>query len=421
MRNLTTFGRAGLLGLALAALASCGAVSGPLDSSLRPPARAEKMDENMRPRPNAGFSNWVAGYRPRALSAGVSGATFDHAFASAGYIPGVIEKDRNQAEFTKTLGEYLSTAASDTRVETGRAMLSQYSSLLSEIEARYGVDRQTVLAVWGMESNFGKRRGDVPVVSALATLAYEGRRGRFFEQQLTSALKILQNGDVSPENMKGSWAGAMGHTQFIPTSYEAYAADFRGDGRRDIWSDDPTDGLASTAKYLSSFGWRRGQPWGVEVVLPAGFNYGLAGGTKKSAAEWQALGVQAATGGRIGDFGAAEILVPEGAQGAAFMTFKNFDVIKRYNAADAYAIGVGHLGDRIAGAGPFRTPMATGRALNRAERSEVQRRLTALGFDTGGADGIIGPNTTAAIRRYQQVNGLPVDGFASESLLKRLR
>ncbi|GAD54295.1 membrane-bound lytic murein transglycosylase B precursor [Limimaricola cinnabarinus LL-001] len=218
------------------------------------------MDENMRPRPNAGFSNWVGGYRSRALSAGVSGATFDRAFASAGYIPGVIEKDRNQAEFTKSLGDYLSTAASDTRVETGRAMLSQYSSLLSEIEARYGVDRQTVLAVWGMESNFGKRRGEIPVISALATLAYEGRRGRFFEQQLTSALKILQNGDVTPENMKGSWAGAMGHTQFIPTSYEAYAADFRGDGRRDIWSDDPTDGLASTAKYLSNFGWRKGQP-----------------------------------------------------------------------------------------------------------------------------------------------------------------
>ncbi len=421
MRILTTLGRAALLGLSLAALASCGAVSGPLDSSLRPPARTTQMDEAMLPRPNTGFSNWVAGYRGRALSAGVTGSTFDAAFSKAGYIPGVIEKDRNQAEFNKTLGEYLSTAASDTRVETGRAMLSQYSSLLSEIEGRYGVDRQTVLAVWGMESNFGKRRGDIPVVSALATLAYEGRRGAFFEQQLTSALKILQNGDVSPEKMTGSWAGAMGHTQFIPTSYEAYAADFRGDGRRDIWSDDPTDGLASTAKYLSNFGWRRGAPWGVEVVLPQGFNYGLAGGAKKSAAEWQALGVRSATGGQIGDFGAAEILVPEGAQGAAFMTFKNFDVIKRYNAADAYAIGVGHLGDRIAGAAPFRTPMATGRALNRAERSEIQQRLTALGYNTGGVDGMIGPNSIAAIRGYQQANGLPVDGFASETLLNRLR
>ncbi|WP_423222121.1 lytic murein transglycosylase [Limimaricola pyoseonensis] len=418
---MTILRRAGLLGLSLAALASCGAVSGPLDSSPRPPARAEQMDEDMRPRPNAGFSNWVAGYRARALSAGVSAATFERAFANAGYIPGVIEKDRNQAEFTKTLGEYLSTAASDTRVETGRAMAAQYASLLSEIEARYGVDRQTVLAVWGMESNFGKRRGDIPVVSALATLAYEGRRGRFFEQQLTSALKILQNGDVAPENMTGSWAGAMGHTQFIPTSYEAYAADFRGDGRRDIWSDDPTDGLASTAKYLSNFGWRTGQPWGVEVVLPQGFNYGLAGGTKKSAAEWQALGVQAATGGRIGEFGPAEILVPEGAQGAAFMTFRNFDVIKRYNAADAYAIGVGHLGDRIAGAGPFLTRMMTGRALNSSERAEIQRRLNALGYEAGGADGIIGPNTISAIRAYQRDRGLAQDGFASESLLNRLR
>ncbi len=420
MRNLTNLGRAAFVGLTLTVLASCGARSGPLETSPRPPARSQ-TDEAMIPRANAGFSSWVAGYRGRALASGVSGGTFDMAFVRAGYIPGVIEKDRNQAEFNKTLGEYLSTAASDVRVETGRQMLAQYAPLLSEIETRYGVDRQTVLAVWGMESNFGKRRGDIPVVSALATLAYEGRRGAFFEQQLTAALKILQNGDVAPDDMKGSWAGAMGHTQFIPTSYEAYAADFRGDGRRDIWSDDPTDGLASTAKYLSSFGWRQGQPWGVEVVLPQGFNYGLAGGTRKSAAEWQALGVQAAAGGQIRDFGAAEILVPEGAQGAAFMTFKNFDVIKRYNAADAYAIGVGHLGDRIAGAGPLRTRMATGRALNRAERSEIQSRLTARGFDTGGTDGIIGPNSVAAIRRFQQSNGLAPDGFASEALLNQLR
>lgn len=216
----------------------------------------------MRAVPNAGWDAWVAGFKGRAASQGISQSTIDRAFQGAGYLPDVIERDRNQVEFKRSLEDYLAIAASDERISTGQKMLRQYNGTLSQIEAQYGVDKEIVVAVWGLESRYGARRGDVPVVSALSTLAYDGRRGQFFESQLIAALKILQNGDTTPDKMTGSWAGAMGHTQFIPTSYLAYAVDFTGDGRRDIWSDDPTDSLASTAAYLSRAGWVRGQPWG---------------------------------------------------------------------------------------------------------------------------------------------------------------
>ena len=252
-----------VFGIGAAALSAC---AGPAPMGKAP------VEEVTRPVPNAGYDAWLAGFRPRATAQGIAPATFDAAFAGAGFLPGVIERDRNQTEFTRSLEDYLAIAASEERVANGRAALRQYGPTLSAIEARYGVEPQVVAAVWGMESSYGTRRGNVPVVSSLSTLAYEGRRGAFFEQQLLAALRILQNGDVTPGAMTGSWAGAMGHTQFIPTSYLAYAVDFTGDGRRDIWSDDPSDALASTAAYLSRSGWRHGQPWGVEVRLPAGFD-----------------------------------------------------------------------------------------------------------------------------------------------------
>jgi membrane-bound lytic murein transglycosylase B len=240
---------------------------------------------------------------------------------------------------------------------------------------------------------------------------------------LVAALKILQAGDTSARQMTGSWAGAMGHTQFIPTSYLAYAVDFDGDGRRDIWADDPTDALASTAAYLARFGWVKGQPWGVEVALPKGFDYGQTGdGVKKSAAAWAAMGVRAADGSVVPNHGNASILVPAGARGAALMIFKNFNVIERYNAADAYVIAVGHLSDRIAGGPEIRSGWPRGdRALKFAERQELQQRLTRAGFDTRGVDGRIGPNTIAAVRAYQRSFGMIPDGYASLDILKRLR
>jgi len=369
----------------------------------------------------ARFQSWVQGFRARALGQGISSRTFDAAFQGARYLPDVIEKDRNQAEFVKPIWEYLDSAVSTKRVRNGKAALRQNRRVLSEIEGRYGVEAAVVVAVWGMESAYGEFRGDTPVISALATLAFDGRRGRFFEQQLVAALRILQSGDISADRMTGSWAGAMGHTQFIPTSYEAFAQDFRGDGRRDIWSDDPTDALASTAAYLARSGWQRGQPWGMEVQLPGGFDYGQAG-IQKPVTAWNAAGVRGVDGKAVPNYGNARLLLPAGARGAAFLTFRNFQVIERYNAADAYVIGVGHLSDRIKGGPAIQADWPEGdRGLRFAERQELQRRLTQAGFNTKGADGIIGPNTIRAIKGFQQSKGLIPDGYASFDLLRRLR
>jgi lytic murein transglycosylase len=370
-----------------------------------------------------GLARWVADFRGRALTRGISSGTFDRAFRSVQYDADAIRRDRNQSEFTKTIWEYLDTAASDTRVRNGQSGLRQNESLLNEIEAKYGVEKEIVVAIWGLESSYGAFRGSDPIVSSLATLAYDGRRGEFFEEQLIAVLKILQNGDITADRMTGSWAGAMGHTQFIPTSYLDYAVDLRGDGRRDIWSDDPTDALASTAAYLKSFGWVTGQPWGVEVRLSQGFDHASAGrDNTKLPSEWAALGVVGRNGEPVRDAGQASVLLPGGAQGAAFLIFHNFEVIERYNTADAYVIAVGHLADRIAGGREIEASWPRGdRALTYDERIEMQERLTAAGFDTVKIDGRVGPLTIGAIRRYQQANGQVPDGYASLRLLENLR
>ena len=380
-------------------------------------------EPGMTPVADAGWDAWVAGFRGRAAGRGISGGTLDMAFRDAGFLPGVIEKDRNQTEFTRTLEDYLAIAASDERVSKGRAAMRTWGGVLSEIEARFGVEPNVVAAVWGLESFYGERRGNIEVISALSTLAYEGRRGEFFESQLVAALKILQNGDTTPARMTGSWAGAMGHTQFIPTSYLAYAVDFRGDGRRDIWDNDPTDALASTANYFNRSGWTKGQPWGVEVRLPAGFNTGQTGrGTTRSPSDWAAQGVRDMNGRTVPDYGAASILIPAGAGGPAFMIFRNFTVITRYNNAESYVIGIGHLSDRLAGGPPIQASFGPDRnGMTIADRQEMQRRLTAAGFDTGGADGVIGKKTEAAIGAFQASRGMAVTGQPSMDLLLALR
>lgn len=372
---------------------------------------------------NLAFSRWIDGFRARARAAGIRDSVFDAAFQGVRYNTEVIQKDRNQSEFTKQIWEYLDSAVSDTRVRNGREALQKHRRLLSEIEARYGVEAEVVTAIWGLESAYGSYRGERPLIESLATLAFDGRRGRFFEQQLIAALKIIQSGDVPPRRMTGSWAGAMGHTQFIPTSYLEYAVDFRGDGKRDIWSDDPTDALASTAAYLKRFGWTKGQPWGVEVALPRGFDYRQTGERiKKSPAEWAAMGVRDVNGRQVPNHGRASILLPAGAQGAAFMIFNNFHVIERYNTADAYVIGVGHLSDRIGGTGPLKSGWPRDdRNLRFDEKQEMQQLLTARGFNTQGVDGIIGPNTIQAIRGFQASVGMVPDGYPSYEILRRLR
>ncbi|MDO5640903.1 MAG: lytic murein transglycosylase [Paracoccus sp. (in: a-proteobacteria)] len=372
------------------------------------------------PASEAGLQQWVRNFRPRAIAAGVSPATYDRAMRIARYNPEVIRLDRRQAEFSRPVWEYLDSAASDSRTTKGRTLARTHGNTLARVESRYGVDRNIVMAVWGMESNFGGNRGRMQIIPSLATLAYDGRRGEMFAGQLIAALKIIQAGDTDPEHMLGSWAGAMGHTQFMPTSYLAYAVDFNGDGRRDIWSDDPTDSLASTAAYLNRSGWVPGLPAVVEVRLPQGFNYGQTGRSNvKSGATWAAQGVRAVDGRNLPSGG---IIAPAGAQGPAFLVTRNFIAIRAYNASDNYALGVAMLANRIAG-GPGIVgswPRGAG-ALTHNEKEEVQRLLNRMGYNVGEPDGAIGENTIAGIKAFQQRVGMTPDGYANTALLQRLR
>lgn len=373
--------------------------------------------------PAVALADWTATIRARALAEGISPATLEAALADLRWLPDVVERDRRQTEFTRTIWDYLDTAVSDDRIAAGLRAIERHGATLAAVEVRYGVDRHIVAAIWGLESAYGAVRGEIPTLSALATLAADGRRGAFFSDQFLAALRIVDAGHVTPDRMVGSWAGAMGHTQFMPSSFAAHAVDFDGDGRRDIWGDDPADALASTAAYLASYGWVPGQPWGVEVTLPEGFDYSLARDTnRQSVAIWTALGVRGTDGNPVPDHGAAVILLPGGADGAAFMTFRNFTVLERYNTADAYVVAVGHLADRLAGGPPLVADWPRHeRALTLEERLELQRRLTAAGFDTQGVDGRIGPRTVGAIRAWQRANGRTPDGFPSLSILQALR
>lgn len=367
----------------------------------------------------AGFQTWVRAFRPRALAAGISPQVFDSAMADAHFMPNLIVLDRKQSEFSKPIWEYLDGAIGS-RAATGRAKAAQYAPTLSAIEARYGVPREVVLGVWGMESNFGAGRGSTPIVPALATLAYDGRRGEFFASELVAALRIIQSGDVDSAHMVGSWAGAMGHTQFMPSSFLAHAVDFNGDGRRDIWSDDPTDALASTASYLRQNGWQPGQPWGAEVILPPGFDYNqVSKSVVNSGAQWAAMGVRTANGSAVPS---GAIIAPAGARGPAFVITENFRAILKYNASDSYALAVSYLGDAIAGRPGIQGAWPRGdRPLSNSEKAEVQRLLMAKGFDTGGVDGKLGAKTVEAVKAFQRSRGIVPDGYADSNLLSLLR
>ncbi len=370
-----------ITGISALALSACGGAP-----SL--PGRSARIPDDLRPVRNADYDAWVAAFRPRASAKGISAATLNAAFAEAGFIPGVVTRDRSQPESAYSLEDYLSIAASPERISKGRAAFARHRATLNALETRYGVDAEIITAVWGLESQYGEKRGTVPVISATSTLAFDGRRGAFFEGQLIAALRILQSGDTTPARLVGSWAGAMGHTQFIPTSYLAYAVDFTGDGRRDIWSDDPTDALASTAAYLAKSGWQRGLKWGGE------------------------LGAAGTPAGRT--------LTPQSG-GPSFAVTANFGAIKRYNNSDLYAIGIGHLADRIAGGAAIQggfPPDSNG--LTKGDRITLQQRLTARGFDTGGTSGVIGPKSRAAIKAYQASTNSAVTGTPSRALLASL-
>ena len=372
--------------------------------------------------PAQSFSEWQADFRAQALKAGINPQVFDNAFAGITPDMSVIKADRSQPEFSRPVWEYLDGALSPLRVRNGQRLLEQNAELLSRIEQRYGVDRQALVSVWGMESNFGSFQGNKSVIRSLATLAYEGRRPEFAQSQLIAALKIIQEGDISPDKMLGSWAGAMGQTQFIPTTYETHAVDFDGDGRRDIWNSS-ADALASTAHYLQSSGWKQGQPWGFEVTLPAGFDYALADGAiKKSVAEWQKLGVKVPASAAGSEQLSAALLLPAGYRGPAFLVLDNFRAILRYNNSSSYALAVGLLSQRFNGGGTILADWPKDdRPLSRSERVELQMLLSQRNYDAGNADGIIGANTRKAIRSAQQAMGWPADGYPSHKLLESLR
>jgi membrane-bound lytic murein transglycosylase B len=369
------------------------------------------------------FAAWVEGFWPVARAAGITRATYDRAFKGLTPDPKVIEAANFQPEYVKPIGEYIDRVVSDKRIAMGKQKLEENKALLDQLEKRYGVDRTILIAIWGVESNYGTQPGDMNVIRSLATLAYSGTKAAFARQQLIAALKILQHGDISVEQMNGSWAGAMGHTQFIPTTYQMFAVDYDGDGKRDIWADVP-DALASTASYLKHANWQAGATWGYEVNLPKDFNpKKVSDKTMKNLGDWQKLGLTRVGGEafpRPGD--KATLFAPGGSDGPAFLVLNNFRSILHYNVATSYALGVGHLADRLKGYGPFVHPWPTDENhLALDQRVELQKLLVAKGLLVGDTDGIIGPATLDAVKTFQRSKGLPVDGFPSRTILELLR
>ncbi len=373
---------------------------------------------------DAEFESFIQSMWPKAKAAGISREVFDRGFAGiSDPDPDVLKLANNQPEVTSTTSQYLLKAVTQIRIDAGQSMKSSEQDLLGQIEKRYKVDRSILLAIWGMESNFGKDKGQMKVMRSLATLLYSGNKKDYAREQYIAALKILKTGIISPQNFTGSWAGAMGHTQFIPTSYLTYAVDWTGDGKKDIWNSS-ADALASTANYLAKAGWRNDRPWGWEVKLPAKFNRSLIGRSNwRSVAEWAKLGIKPARGGNFSAPGAdAFIMVPQGVDGPTFLVTRNFMAIMDYNQSHSYALAVGHLADRIKGGEAFVTPWPdVAYDLSAAQRIEIQKLLYRRGFDPGGVDGRFGARTYEAILGFQHRTGLALDGTPTAGLLERLR
>ncbi len=369
------------------------------------------------------FDAWLDGVRREAAAAGISQATIAAALTGLAPIERVLELDRRQPEFTRTFWSYLDRAVTRDRIARGQALVAQHAELLRRVRRRYNVQPGYLVAFWGLESDFGKHTGGFSVIAALATLAFDARRGAFFRAQLLDALRILDQGHIGAAEMAGSWAGAMGQLQFIPSTFVSYAVDFDGDGRRNIWTDLP-DVFASAANYLSSIGWRGDEIWGREVRLPADFDWELASlSLRKPLEEWRRLGIRRADGGAlpVADISGA-IVAPGGHKGPAFLVYGNFNKILNWNRSLLYAIAVGHLADRIAGRGPLRAVRPAQEApLSRAQVEEMQGLLGTLGFDAGDPDGVVGSQTRAALRAFQRAAKVPPDGYPTPELLASIR
>ena len=369
------------------------------------------------------FSAWLAAFRAEALSKGLSASTLDGALADVRPLPKVLELDQRQPEFVDTFWNYLDARLGGRQVQAGKDRLWLKRKLLYPIQYRHGVPAALLVALWGMETKYGGFTGGFPVPAALATLAYDSRRAGFFREELLNALRILQEGHVLAKDMKGSWAGAMGQMQFMPSTFLANAVDADGDGRKDIWRSLP-DALESGAEYLAHLGWQSDELWGREVRLPEGFDYAQATlGNKLPVNQWAALGVTLADGKSLpkSDLPGA-ILLPQGYAGPAFLVYRNFEVVMGWNRSINYALAALILADRLQGLPPPRLGRdADNRRLSREQVADMQRLLSARGFVTGDPDGVPGSRTREAIRAYQKSAGLPVDGFASATLLEELR
>ncbi|HEY7661920.1 MAG TPA: lytic murein transglycosylase [Xanthobacteraceae bacterium] len=392
--------------------------SGLSGSSNHPLMRAEAIRAAA-----ANFRGCLSALWPQAARRGVPRAVFEANVAGLTPDLRIMDLLDAQPEFTKSFWDYLDILVTEDRIQNGRAILAQHRASFDAAEKAYGVDRHIVAAIWGIESNYGTQIGGRSVIRSTATLACIGRRQDYFREEFLSALEIIARGDVRADRLKGSWAGAFGPTQFMPTSFKRYAVDFDADGRRDVVDSVP-DVIASTANNLKKDGWAAGQTWGYEVVVPQGFNFLLADRSRVLALrEWEHVGVRRA-GGRTFPRGGdrAYLLVPAGAQGPAFLMLHNFTVIMKYNPAEAYALAIGHLADRLRGGDPFVQPWPRHeRVLTRTERYELQELLAQRGYDVGEPDGRLGGKTRSALRQFQATVGQVPDGFASANILERLR
>ncbi|MBD3848899.1 lytic murein transglycosylase [Bosea sp. SSUT16] len=367
---------------------------------------------------SASFDIFLQRLWPQAQARGISRTTFDLAFRGVTPDASIVALTKKQSEFSAPIWSYLNNAVGGGRVQRGQAVAAENAAVLAQVEARYGVPKEVVLGVWGMETNFGSFKGSKDVIRSLATLAAIRYRGDFFRDELLTALELIQKGYVERDELRGSWAGAMGHTQFMPSSYMKYAVDWTGNGHADIWNSS-SDAIASTANYLKSYGWVPGLPWGMEVSLPDGFDHRL---DKASFAAFRSAGVRRADGRALPSSGEGRLFYPAGHTGPVLLLTANFDVIKKYNSSDAYALAVGHLGDRIMGRAAIQAdwPLKAAR-LDMAGTKDLQRRLKALGLYDHDADGRIGTGTREAVRRYQISVGEIADGYPTPALLTRMR
>ena len=429
-----SFSSAARFALMASAIALLGACASAPSTTPSPPSTASVRAAPVLPPPkpapaaasdtelNKGFEQWVADFRTSARADGISDATLRTAFDNVQFLPRVIELDRAQPEFTRTVWDYLDNTVTAQRVALGQDKLMQVRTEADAAARRYGVPPTILVAIWGMESNYGGNYGSTPTIDALATLGFEGRREDWARQQLLAALKILDKGDIDRDHMIGSWAGAMGQTQFLPSNFLAYAVDADGDGRRDIWGS-MADVMASTANFLARSGWQAGKPWGVEVRLPTGFDYGRADtAVRQSSTQWATEGVRAVNGQPLPEFADGSILLPAGARGPAFLVGPNFRAILRYNNSTSYALAVSLLAQRLAGGADVQSPWPRDlAALSRSQMIELQTALNQRGFASGAPDGVMGPATREGVRSYQRSVGVPADGYPSAELLQRLQ